>query len=168
MQQPPQLIAQQITSALPEADPHWTAYVTALVVPVIALIAAWVAFRQWQIARNKLKLDLFDKRMAVYEVVRKTLGVATSHGKLTQNDELEYLSGIRTAQWLFGPDVSKYLQETLWHKIVDFGLHNTMSSGPASDERTRHVHARAETFRWLVDQYEELDKICSPYLLLKH
>lgn len=76
MHQTSQLIAHQITSATPQADPHWTAYVTAVVVPVIALIAAWIAFRQWQIARNKLKLDLYDKRMAVCEVVRKTLGVA--------------------------------------------------------------------------------------------
>ena len=168
MHETPQLIAQQITSATPQVGPHWTAYVTAVVVPIIALIAAWIAFRQWQIARNKLKLDLYDKRMVVYEVVRKTLGIATGHGKLTQDDEIAYLSGVRTAQWLFGPEVSKYLQETLWHKIVDLGLHNTMSSGPAGDERARHIHARAETFRWLADQYKEFDKLCSPYLQLRH
>lgn len=161
-----QLIAQQILSA--SSSPHWTAYVTALGVPMIALIAAWIAFRQWQIARNKLKLDLYDKRMAVYEVVRKTLGKATSHGKLTQDDEVEYLSGIGSAKWLFGPEVSEYLKETLWHRIVDFGLHNTMSSGPASDERTRHIHARAETIKWLVKQYDEFDRICKPYLHLRH
>ena len=168
MHKNPELIALQITSITPQVGPHWTAYVTAVVVPVIALIAAWIAFRQWQIARNKLKLDLYDKRMAIYEVVSKTLGVATSQGRLTQEDEVEYLSGVRTAQWLFGPEVSTYLQETLWHKIVDFGLHNTMSSGPAGDERIGHIRARTETFRWLVDQYKEFDKLCSPYLQLRH
>jgi len=142
--------------------------VTAVVVPVIALIAAWVAFRQWQIARNKLKLDLYDKRMAVYDAVRKTLGIATSRGRLSQHDEVEYLSGIATTKWLFGREVATYLEETLWHKIVDFGLHNTMSSSPAGDERSRHLQARTEVFRWLVDQYKELDKLCAPYLQLRH
>jgi hypothetical protein len=168
MHQAIQSLAQQITSTVPQAGPHWTAYVTALALPVIALIGAWIAFRQWQIARNKLKLDLYDKRMAVYDVVRKTLGVATGHGKLTQDNEIEFLSGVRTAQWLFGPEVSTYLEETLWHKIIAFNLHNTMSSGPASDERTKHIHARAETLNWLSDQYKEFDRLCSPYLQLRH
>ena len=161
-----QLAIQIPSSTLP--DPHWTAYVTALVVPIVALTAAWIAFRQWQIARNKLKLDLYDKRMAVYEVVRKALSVATSHGKLSHDDEIEYLTGIRTAKWLFGPKVATYLEETLWHKIVDFGLHNTMSSSSSGDERTKHVHARAETMKWLMAQYKEIDNLCAPYLQLKH
>ncbi|MBX9403027.1 hypothetical protein K4L06_17095 [Lysobacter sp. BMK333-48F3] len=161
-----QLIAQQISSAA--STPHWTVYITAVVVPVVALIAAWIAFRQSQIARNKLKLDLYDKRIAIYDVVRKTLGIATSHGKLTQDDEVEYLSGIRTAQWLFGPEVAEYLTKTLWHKIVDFSLHNAMLSSTDREERSKHIHARAETIKWLVEQYDELDKLCGPYLRLKH
>jgi hypothetical protein len=150
------------------ADPHWTAYVTAIAMPIVALMAAWIAFRQSQIARNRLKLDLFEKRMAVYEVVRQTLGAAVSHGKLTAEEELNYLSGTRSAQWLFGPEVFKYLDETLWHKIVDFGLHNTMSQGPQSEERATHIHARAKTVLWLAAQYKEFDKLCASYLTLRH
>lgn len=150
------------------STPHWTAYLTAIVLPVIALIAAWIAFRQSQIARNKLKLDLFDKRMAVYESVRKALGAAASRGKLTQDEEINYLTGISPAQWLFGEEVSKYLHETLWHKIVDLGLHNSMSDSSDRNERTTHIRAKAETVKWLVAQYREFDKVCTSYLALKH
>ena len=150
-------------------NPHWTAYVTALVLPAIALIAAWIAFRQSQIARNKLKLDLFDKRMAVYQAVRETLATAVTKGKLTQEDEVKYLVGTRPAQWLFGSEVFKYLDETLWHKIVDLGLHNAMSEGrPDDEERVKHIHARADAIKWLIAQYKELDKFCESYLSLKH
>jgi hypothetical protein len=148
--------------------PHWTAYVTAVVVPVIALIGAWIAFRQSQIARNKLKLDLYDRRFEIYEAVQKTLGTITAQGKLGLGDEVMYLSGIQSAKWLFSPEVAAYLETTLWHKIVDFGLHNTMSEGPPSDERNKHVRARAETMKWLMAQHKELDRLCGPYLELKH
>ena len=132
------------------------------------MIAAWVAYQQAQIARSKLKLDLFDKRMAVYEAVRTALGAAASRGKLTQEEEIAYMVGTRPAQWLFGPEVFKYLDETLWRKIVDLGLHNSMSEGSHSDERTKHIYAKAETMQWLVAQYKEFDRICADYLSLRH
>ena len=168
MHQNPQLIAQKITQAA-QADPHWTAYLSALLVPVIAVFGAWIAYRQWRTAQNKLKLDLFDKRMAVYDAVREVLGFIASHGKITPGEQLKYMSGIRSAKWLFNQDVAEYLEKTLWGKIVDFELHETMSSGRSNNpERIKHVHARAETFRWLVKQYEVLDKKCSPFLSLRH
>lgn len=161
----PSFSGEQITNA---SLADLASYVSAIGVLVIGLLAAWIAFRQFQTARYKLKLDLYDKRMVLYEVVRRTLGAATSRGKLSQEEEIEYLSGIQTAKWLFGPEVLTYLEETLWHKIVDFGLHNTMSSGPPSDERTHHIQTRVETLKWLAAQFREFDELCSPYLQLKH
>jgi hypothetical protein len=153
---------------VPPPAPQWTAYVTAVVVPIIAVIGAWIAFRQSQIARNKLKLDLYDRRFEVYQTVQKTLGTITVRGKLGLGDEAMYLSGIQTAKWLFGPEVVVYLETNLWRKIVDFGMHNTMSEGPPSEERNEHVRARAEVMKWLMDQHKELDRLCAPYLRLKH
>lgn len=148
--------------------PHWTAYISAIVLPIIALIAARIAFRQSQIARNKLKLDLFDRRMAVYEAVRKALGAAARNGKLTQEEEINYLVGISTAKWLFRSEVFTYLDETLWGKIVDLGLHNSKAEIPHGEERTEHIKAREETREWLVAQYKELDKLCAERLTLEH
>jgi hypothetical protein len=149
--------------------PHWTAYLTALALPAIALIAAWIAFRQSQIARNKLKLDLFEKRMTVYQAVCDALSVAAARGKLTHEEEVKYFVGTRAAQWLFGPGVFRYLNETLWHKILDLGLHNTMSEGLGDDEeRIKHLRARTDTMKWLAAQHKEFDKLCADYLSLKH
>jgi hypothetical protein len=51
--------------------PIWIEYVKALGTPLAALVAAFIggfiAYRQMQTAKNKLKLDLFDKRVAVYK-----------------------------------------------------------------------------------------------------
>ncbi len=56
----------------PEQLPIWTEYVRVLGTPVVALLAAsiagFIANRQWKTARNKLKLDLFDKRIAIYKL----------------------------------------------------------------------------------------------------
>lgn len=147
---------------------HWTQYISPIGIPFIATIAAWIAFRQSQIARNKLKLDLFDRRMEVYTAVREALGSITRQGNLTQEQQLQYLQGTRAARWLFGPDVFKYLDETLWHKIVNLELHNTMSKDSSEPERIKHVHARAETMTWMVAQYKDFDALVAKYLSLRH
>jgi hypothetical protein len=49
---------------------HWIAFLNAIA-PIcgysIAAIALWVASRQSKTSREKLRLDLYDKRFAVYE-----------------------------------------------------------------------------------------------------
>lgn len=147
---------------------HWTQYISPIGIPIIAGIAAWIAFRQFQIARNKLKLDLYDKRMEVYNAVREAFGNIVRQGNLTQEQQLQYLQGTRTAQWLFGKDVFKYLDETLWHKIVDLEMHNELSKDPSEPERIQHVHARAETFKWMVAQHKDFDALVAKYLVLRH
>jgi hypothetical protein len=146
----------------------WIQYISPIGIPIIAAIAAWIAFRQSQIARSKLKLDLFDKRMEVYKVVRETLGNITRQGNLDQDQQRQYLQGTRTARWLFGPEVFTYLDKTLWHKIVDLELHNTMSKDSPDPERAKHIHARTEVFKWLGDQYKDFDALVAKYLTLKH
>jgi hypothetical protein len=54
-------------------DPHWTAYVTALLTPIVAVFAAYVGYQQWRLNRHKLKLDLFDRRWAIYAATNDML-----------------------------------------------------------------------------------------------
>ncbi|SBV35265.1 hypothetical protein STPYR_10195 [uncultured Stenotrophomonas sp.] len=149
---------------------HWTAYVTVLTVPVLAAVGAVIAYRQWRTAQNKLKLDLFDKRMLVYQAARDALGYIGSHGKTSHEQQIEYLTGIQTAKWLFGPEVHSYLSETLWHKIVDLELHQSMVYDAPNDhpDRSKHIKLKAETLKWLIAQYSVLDKMCAKYMVLGH
>lgn len=149
---------------------HWTAYVTALTLPVLALFGAVIAYRQWRTAQNKLKLDLFDKRMLVYQAVRDTLGHIGSKGKISNEQQVAYLTGIQAAKWLFGRELDTYLSETLWHKIVDLELHQTIGyDAPRGDpERSKHIKLKAETLKWLIAQYSVLDEKCAKYMVIGH
>lgn len=169
--------------------PHWTAYVSSVAVPLIAAVAALIAYRQFRIAarqieisakqseislaqaetaRNKLKLDLFEKRMAVYEAARKAIGRAASQGPLSGQEEIDYLSGVNSAKWLFDQKIADYLEKDLWKKLAELQAHDSMSKSHDPDERNRHIVARSDTVQWLADQYEALDKLCAPYLQLGH
>jgi hypothetical protein len=59
-----------------------------LLSPIVTLLVscalAFIAWQQWQVARNKLRLDLFDRRYRVYDATRKFLTWIVSHSTFTE------------------------------------------------------------------------------------
>ena len=86
---------------------------------ITAIFVAAVAFLQWRTAQQKAVLDLFDRRHAIYEIVRKAVGtVASNSTAFDQAREVEYMQAMEDAYFFFGDDVEKYLRQ-LWKDIVD-------------------------------------------------
>ena len=150
-------------------DPHWTTYLAALLTPTITIFGAMIAYRQWRIAQNKLKLDLFERRLAIYETATGYISSVMITGKTSQVKEMEFLTGIRGAKWLFNDEIVQYLNKDLWHKICDLGCVQSELEGMAvGEERTQKHHARSDLTRWLAAQHEVIDNKFSPFLSLRH
>jgi len=46
--------------------PSWVTVLSAMLTPAVALSVAFIAYRQWRTAQNRLKLDLFDRCLAIH------------------------------------------------------------------------------------------------------
>jgi hypothetical protein len=150
-------------------EPHWTAYATALLTPVVAVIGAYIGWRQSRTAQNKLKLDLFEKRFAVYNKARNLLSEVMTKGKLTDAGLYEYGAGVREAKWLMDAEVAAYLSEELWNNAVHLQTYDAELDGlPVGEERTKLVHKRAELKKWFYNQYPVLDAKVEKFLKLSH
>jgi hypothetical protein len=57
---------------------------------VLAASVAIVAWLQWSVALNKLRLDLFDRRYKVYDATRKFLSVIIREATFTNPDLFEF------------------------------------------------------------------------------
>ena len=53
---------------------------------LIAVFAAYTAFQQYQVSKNKLKLDLFEKRFSVFVGTRMFLSLILQKGTTTIED----------------------------------------------------------------------------------
>lgn len=149
-------------------DPHWTAYLTAFATPVVAVMAVMIAFRQVKIAafqartaRNKLKLDLFDRRSAVYAAAMRAMSQALMNGQLDEAQQVDYHTCIGPARWLFGADIWTYLNNTLWGVFVDLEFYNKHPPGS-------YAVQRAEKLKWLLKEHRGLGKMFEEYLTLEH
>lgn len=133
--------------------------------PVVTLLGAVIAYRQWRTARDKLRLDLFDRRLAIHSVVRNFLGDYSASGAITPEQERIYLVGISGCQWLFGPEVRHYLEDTFWRKVNELRYcRNSLDGLEPGEERTRLVTQQADLRKWFMAQYEVLDALLMPYL----
>jgi len=98
----------------PACNPAWSGILTALLTPLIAIIVAYIAYRQWRTAQNRLKLDLFDRRFAIHSAAHDLIATVISYGKIDNKDIFAFLSGIQQARWLLNEGIVKYLEkETL-------------------------------------------------------
>ncbi|MGJ7573263.1 hypothetical protein ACSFBX_22250 [Variovorax sp. RB2P76] len=105
----------------PAAQTHWTAYATAVATPAVAVVAAiiagTIAYRNWRTAQNKLKLDLFDRRMKVYENIRDTLRNVMLNEELTTQTFVECVDTIHEAEWLFNSEIHRFLVWSVLDKL---------------------------------------------------
>lgn len=81
----------------------------AAVTLVIALFVALISYMQWRTNRQKLVLDLFEKRFQVFLDFRRVASEAIHLGELKDKGAMNEI--IARGRFLFGPDVMKRLQE---------------------------------------------------------
>lgn len=135
----------------------------------IAQTQAETAKTQAETGRKKLKIDLFPQRIAVYDTVRATISKALSQGGLSQDDEFAFIGEMRSAKWLFGDEVSEYLQKELWNKMANLGALNAeLKDGGYAEDRGALIRQRADIKHALNAQFDELDAKLKPYLRLEH
>ena len=150
-------------------EPHWTAYLSALLTPTVAVLGSFIAYRQWRLAQNKLKLDLFDRRFSVFQAARSFITSIITSGKAKGEEVSKFLFDTREAKWLFDSSVAEYLDKQLYCKAIDLQTLDAELEGvPVSEERSKNVYAQADIKIWFAAQDKVLDEKFSPYLQLQH
>ncbi|MDS4031964.1 MAG: hypothetical protein RKO66_18110 [Candidatus Contendobacter sp.] len=82
-----------------------------LLTPLIACVATYIAWQQWQTNKQKFVLDRYDRRLKVYEEVRKILSIIVRDAKASYEDLLKFRTAVSEADFLFGPEIPAYIDE---------------------------------------------------------
>jgi hypothetical protein len=89
----------------------------------IALIVAFIAGLQWLTARQKVVLDLFDKRFAVYQDCCDVIARFGGHGP-NMEDIGKFTGATARAKFLFGPQITEFLEARRLDLITEFTERN--------------------------------------------
>jgi hypothetical protein len=77
---------------------------------VIGFIAAYVAYRQWHTGNQRLKLDLFERRLKVYEAAKKLVDNTLRRFEISENDLRAFNRDLSEAEFLFPLAIAQYLR----------------------------------------------------------
>jgi hypothetical protein len=155
-----------VIEATKEVD--WLSYLTASLTPIVAGFGIWIARSQWKTARMKLKLDLFEKRIVVYDAVRNAMGEITTHGKPSAEVFTAYLTGIAGAKWLFDEKMHKYLSVELWGLISRLHVIHIQQIGASPNEKREAAEKQLDVLGEMHTHWENIDSRFYPFLGLSH
>ncbi|MBA4016487.1 MAG: hypothetical protein C0483_04810 [Pirellula sp.] len=132
---------------------------------------AWkIATRQAQIAGDKLKLDLFDRRYAVYVAINDWIN--DLQGRVVPDAEYTaHIKKIEPARFVFGIEVNEWLK-SLRKKARQMNHARrilTQTSGSQYDDISHEERMKAdklysELTLELDEELERVDDVVSPYL----
>ncbi|OHC03796.1 MAG: hypothetical protein A3H23_00670 [Planctomycetes bacterium RIFCSPLOWO2_12_FULL_40_19] len=83
----------------------------ALLTPLIAIVATYIAWQQWKTNQQKLNLERYDRRLHVYEEVIKILSIILRDVNASMEDLLKFRTSVSEADFLFGPEIPAYIDE---------------------------------------------------------
>ena len=134
----------------------------------IGLAVVFVAWQQRQIARHKLRLDLFDRRYKVYDATRKFISIILREARFEDTELFEFYAGTSDAEFLFDSAVVAYLEQLRKRAVHMSTAQRLFEPMPVGDERSRHVQAAHDDLVWITEQITAMSKVFTPYLGFSH
>jgi hypothetical protein len=135
----------------------------------VAVVVGYIAYRQWRTARDKLKSDLFDKRLALYTSAFATINAITRIQIPTLEDLIEHERGMAGARWLFNEKVEKHLSQLATQarkRLVETPYEPSgVTDGDKFIEAAKLFQERQAARNRLL---AELDVLTNPFLSLRH
>jgi hypothetical protein len=90
---------------------NWIAILQALLTPTIGVIAAYVAWQQYRLAKQKHDIDIFNRRMQVYKITIAFLVKCEKTYSISEDDYYEWLRDVADAEFLFGKEILDFLAD---------------------------------------------------------
>jgi hypothetical protein len=137
----------------------WVQVLQAFLTPLIAVLAIYIAYQQWRVNVRKLRLDLFDRRWAVYQAVIAFIATVCTDFKVKAADIGTLRRATVTADFLFGPEIPTYIDELCDRAIKLAAVQAKYRSiadppPPADYDHSAVTAAMAEGEKWFGDQLE--------------
>ncbi len=154
--------------------PRWLSIAQAIGAPAVAVIAAsiagLIALQQWKTARDKLKLDLFDRRLKMYQAAQLLIDVLQV-GAIERTPTIRAAFGsFKGSEWLVGPEVSKFLDDKILFPTEQYFILQSRMAGVtvSFESRDKMMQKADEISTGVIAQKEKLRNLFHPFLSFEH
>lgn len=160
-------------NSLPNNEHSWIDILSALLVPAIALLGAYIAYQQYRINKARLRNETYERRLSVYKCVQRYLSEILRDGETTYERAAQFSTEASEASFLFDDSVQNKIDEIYQKSIAMVANQRKMyppdgSPGlPVGAERSKVSEENTELLKWHVEQLTETRKFFAKKLGLK-
>ncbi len=142
----------------------------ALLTPLIAIVAVYIAYQQYKLSKFNTKRELYDKNLSVYKAIMDYLGAILVSGNVSSLDTANLLRNTSESYFLFKKDVADYIDE-LYKKGNKLHMYKIMidryrNDNSKNEEYESFCQKDEELFEWFTKQFDETKKLFKKYLAL--
>jgi hypothetical protein len=136
-----------------------------LITAIVAVVGSFIAYFQWRTAHQRVVLDLFDRRLRVFEDVEEAVKSVFSSTDVTNETFFRLVKAKGSARFLFGQEVNSHLQTM----IDDFAWRMTFNDqtiNGSGDERQDNLKKKYKVIQRIIDFPKTGQPLFEPYLSL--
>ena len=123
------------------------------------------AAQSMEVARNKLRLDLFERRLAVFEAANKFINKVSRRRRVTADERADLMNETKAAQWLFDERTAKYITEHIFADAYELVLvWEDAELGATPEERRKLFERRRQLEAAFALHEQRLPILMGPYL----
>lgn len=145
---------------------NFSTILSGFLTPVIAGAMVYIAYRQYKIDRDKLKWNLYEKRMEVFQSLRDLLIDVEIKADISYEELNKFLIKVEKGCFLFDSNINDYLSEVR-NKCFLLREHRRKlgdSELGRGEKRNRLAKEEQETLLWLIKQYRKSKELFEEYL----
>lgn len=138
---------------------------------LIAVLLAYVAWQTYKIndaalriQRDKLRLDLLDKRILVFEACQKLVLSVVRDGATTREALFEFSAGSSNVEFFYGNEIKKYVEEIRSKGLRLIHLHEKLANPRFKEELSELAKETEEIESWFDNQLDNSKVLFRKYL----
>ncbi|HUS44913.1 MAG TPA: hypothetical protein VM219_02645 [Phycisphaerae bacterium] len=131
---------------------------------LIAAVVACIAYWQHSLAKERFKLDMFEKRFAVYKATQRFLSVIFRDGKVDLEKLSEFRRDTQDATFLFGQEIPAYLKRLDVQALNLVAINDRLRGLQVGEERSRLCREKTGLLHALIGELPNLKNVFASYL----
>ncbi len=146
-------------------DKSYLDYFQSALVPLIAIVTTFIAYRQWKIEKIKSTHDLFEKRFKIYQQFQIYKSYILQSGTCNIKSYELFTSNTSESIFIFGEDMVKIKRNFEEKGMELWAIEKELESDKLSkDEKSTKINRRLELQKWFL--HVDINDAFSNYMKL--
>lgn len=135
--------------------------------PLIAITTGYIAYQQYHINKQKLKLDLYEKRYRIFKETKKLLHKINQDGAIDTIELRDFGFNTNDKVFLFNEDIVEFIEE-IKRKAIDISFNkDEIEKAPDLVVRNLLREEKHTLTRWFTSEYINIESRFLIYLDFK-